>query len=122
MNQSLKDIENWLAELKGQSVLIHKGELATGSDEKIIDMDRVNMQLDDITVRGAEQHDIDGYVEGQELILRGEGTIRGRAYESDVELPLGVYEIPFGSEFMAFRDEDGLKIETEKALYKIRVH
>ncbi|UFT99454.1 hypothetical protein KO561_00150 [Radiobacillus kanasensis] len=122
MNQSLADIEDWLSDLKGQTVRIHKGELATGSEEKIVDIDRVNMELQGITIRGTDQHDIDGYVEGKELILHGEGTIRGKSNESDVELPLGAYEIPFGSELMAFRDEKGLNIETEKALYKIRVH
>lgn len=83
-----------------------------GSD-KIADDDYVEMCLEDVSVRSPGYTDSDSYVARQELVLHGHGRI------GDSSIPQDAYEIPIVGRFSARPLENGVDIETERALYRI---
>ncbi|MEQ6389821.1 hypothetical protein RZN22_10890 [Bacillaceae bacterium S4-13-58] len=120
MVQSIYQLTEWLDRQKGQDLYITKKEKATGKEE-IIDMDEVHIHLSNYSVRDLERESIDGYLAHQELLLQGEGEIRGSENTKEyIPLPQDVFEMPLMGEFKAEESENGFKIDTEKAIYTIR--
>lgn len=96
----------------GQDISVTKRELQIGSG-KIADSDYAEMRLEDVSVRSPGYTDSDDYVARQELILHGHGLI------GDSSIPQDAYEIPIVGRFSARPTENGVDIETERALYRI---
>jgi hypothetical protein len=119
MIQNVNELTKWLETHKGNTLTIHKGELSIGKNE-VMDMDRVDIRVDKVTVNTIEQTDPDGYLAKQEVILHGQGKIRS-AYGEE-ELPQNVYEIPLYGKVSTYKVENGLTIETERAVYSIQTH
>lgn len=100
----------------GKAVSVTKQEIQIGSS-KVADTDHIVLRLDNVTVRRSGYTDSDDYVARQELILHGQGSIHDRVGSSP--LPQNAYEIPLVGHFTAKPTQDGLDIETERALYQI---
>ncbi|MDG5786088.1 hypothetical protein QA612_01200 [Evansella sp. AB-P1] len=109
-------LTEWLERQKDRNLVIYKEELATGKQE-VIDQDRVQMLLENITARTIEHHDEDDYLADQEIILHGVGHIYSD--EGIMELPQQVYEIPLLGEITTHNEKNIVKVETEKAIYTI---
>ncbi|MDQ0253978.1 hypothetical protein J2S74_001351 [Evansella vedderi] len=110
------ELTEWLERQKGQTLMIYKSEFSTGKEE-IIDRDEVKLVLNDVSVRDIERHDEDDYLANQEIILHGEGQIH--TDRGQQELPQSVYEIPIYDDFATQDRENGIRVETEKAIYTI---
>ncbi|MFC0473459.1 hypothetical protein ACFFHM_23855 [Halalkalibacter kiskunsagensis] len=118
MSQSINELSEWLESHKGETLLIKKGELATGL-QQVFDIDEVTLQLEHITVVSNEKS-IDDYMPSQELVLHGNGSIQSP--EGEKPLPQNAYEIPLYGEVNTTNEKDCLKVETEKAVYDIHLH
>lgn len=118
MVQPVYELTEWLEAQKGNTLMIHKGELSIGKQE-IVDINKVELRLDKIVLKNIERSDPDNYLANQEVILHGQGTIRSDYGE--VELPQNVYEIPIYGNVTTHKVEHGLKIETERAVYSIHI-
>lgn len=117
MAHPIFELTEWLERQKGQTLMIYKSEIATGKEE-IMDRDEVQLVLNQVSVRNIERHDQDDYLADQEIILQGEGYIE--TDEGKMELPQNVYEIPIYSNDFSTQDrENGVRVETEKAIYTI---
>jgi hypothetical protein len=117
MTQEIQELSNWLESHKGETLVIRKGELSTGL-QQIFDIDQVTLELDHISLVSNNEN-VDDYIPEQELILHGEGNILSE--EGTKELPQNAYEIPLFGHVTTSNEMNGLKVETEKAVYKIIV-
>ncbi|WP_227934920.1 hypothetical protein [Alkalihalobacillus deserti] len=115
MAQDIEELSSWLESHKGETLTIHKGELSTGL-QQIFDIDQVTLKLDHISLVSNEEN-IDDYIPQQELILHGQGNINSE--EGKKDLPQDAYEIPLTGNVITSNEGNALKIETEKAVYKI---
>ncbi|MCL7747261.1 hypothetical protein [Halalkalibacter alkaliphilus] len=115
MAQQLHELSEWFESHKGETLLIRKNELSTGL-QQIFDIDQVTLQLDHISVVKNDSN-IDDYIPSQELVLHGEGSIKSA--EGMKDLPQNAYEIPLFGRIVTTKEANGLKLETEKALYEI---
>ncbi|KHF41899.1 hypothetical protein [Halalkalibacter okhensis] len=118
MTQHLDELSEWFESHKGETLLIRKNELSTGL-QQIFDIDQVTLQLDRISVVNNDSN-IDDYIPSQELILHGEGNIKSA--EGMKNLPQNAYEIPLFGRVVTSKENQGLKLETEKAIYEIYPH
>ncbi|MDT8862910.1 hypothetical protein N0O92_22305 [Alkalihalobacillus sp. MEB130] len=120
MTQDIHELSNWLESHKGERLLIRKNELSTGL-QQIFDIDQVTLNLTHISVVENDSN-IDDYIPSQELILHGEGSIKSA--EGMKDLPQNAYEIPIYGKVVTTKDQNGngLKLETEKAIYEIFPH
>ena len=118
MGHSILELTDWLQEKKGQTVFIIKEELATGS-KRIMDMDELKLDLMGVSLKESMDNNVDDYVENQELILQGSGIITSD--NGEAELPNNMYEIPLLGMVTTKKDENGMKLETEKAVYTFSV-
>lgn len=107
-------VTEWLDSQIGKKLTIEKEEYLPGNMSPV-DLDHVQIELTDVTVRDIESPDEDGYLANQEIILHGEGKIIPD--HGFMELPQNVYEIPLFGEIRALKHEDQLTMETEKAVY-----
>lgn len=112
---TIQQLSDWLESNIGESLTIKKGELSTGSNE-IIDLDQVNLQLKRVSLISNNQN-IDEYIPSQEMVLHGEGKIKSDRRET--YLPQNAYEIPLFGEINMTQVTNGLRLETEKAIYII---
>lgn len=117
MTQEIEELSNWLESHKGEKLIIHKGELSTGL-QQIFDIDQVTLALDHISLV-SNDNQVDDYIPPKELILHGQGNIR--SVEGIEDLPQDAYEIPLFGSIITSIENDGLKIETEKAIYKLMI-
>ncbi|WP_332690898.1 hypothetical protein [Halalkalibacter lacteus] len=117
MSQDIHELSEWLESHKGETLLIQKGELATGL-QQIFDIDQVTLQLDHISVASNEATG-DDYLPRQELVLHGNGSIQSP--EGEKPLPQNAYEIPLYGKVNTTNEKDRLKVETEKAIYDIHL-
>jgi hypothetical protein len=116
MVQPIYELSEWLEAQKGRTLIIQKGELSIGKQD-IIDVDQVQLHLDAISIRNIERHDPDDYLADQELILHGSGKIGSD--QGEVDLPQNIYEIPIHGEITTTRENNGVKVKTERAIYTI---
>ncbi|WP_100407366.1 hypothetical protein [Bacillus solitudinis] len=114
MDHMINELATWLEAGKGHTLIIHKGERKQG---EITDIDKIKLDLEDISVRRIEREDPDGYLANAEVLLHGLGEIS--TDQGTMPLPQNIFEIPLLGDFHSSIVEDGLKIETEKAIYNI---
>ncbi|WP_096188856.1 hypothetical protein [Evansella halocellulosilytica] len=118
MNQSIQQLTTWLENNKQHTLQISKQERSTGKLE-MIDEDQIQLFLQGISVRKIERHDRDDYLADQELILQGDGQIQSeRGY---VALPQSVFEIPLIGDISITEQQNSMIIDTEKAIYEIKI-
>ncbi|MFC0558011.1 hypothetical protein [Halalkalibacter alkalisediminis] len=117
MAQDIEELSNWLESHKGNTLLIRKEELSTGL-QQIFDIDQVTLALDHISLISNENN-VDDYIPKQELILHGHGNIQSQNGMKDI--PQEAYEIPLLGDIVTTNEKDGLKVETEKAVYKFMI-
>lgn len=110
MTQSIEELSNWLESHQGETLIIRKGELSTGL-QQIFDLDHISFVSND--------RNVDDYIPKNELILHGNGNIRSK--EGMKVIPQNAYEIPLIGNIVTSNEEDGLKVETEKAVYKFMI-
>ncbi|KAF6550435.1 MULTISPECIES: hypothetical protein [unclassified Bacillus (in: firmicutes)] len=95
------ELSEWLQKQIGQTLDIRKGEL-TDSRNEISDMDQIMLHLDDVLVRRTNHPD--DYVADE---------------EGNVPLPQDAYEIPLLGDITIQKEQDGLKVHTDRAVYTI---
>ncbi|OLS36951.1 hypothetical protein BTR22_09640 [Alkalihalophilus pseudofirmus] len=116
MNTNVDQFTQWLDEHNGQTLSIQKGEHETGSKD-VLDIDLISLELQSVEVRSANQNTQDDYLPSEEVILYGEGYIHGD--DTRTPLPDNYFEIPLDETFKFHSDGNEIKVETEKALYRI---
>lgn len=119
MNQMVEQFSEWLEGQKGKKLFIKKGEHSTGM-EKISDLDTISISLESISLRQSKQSSLDDYLPHQELILHGNGEIRGN--EKDSPLPNQSFEIPLDETFHFSKEGNAVNVHTEKAVYHLSPH
>ncbi len=118
MGHSITELTDWLQEIKGSTVFIKKEELSTGLNE-VMDTDEVKLSLEGVTLRESMDEHIDDYLENQELILQGTGSIKSD--NGEAQIPNDMYEIPLAGAVSVTKEGDSIKVETEKAAYTFKV-
>ncbi|WP_088101977.1 hypothetical protein [Halalkalibacter urbisdiaboli] len=114
MDQMINELANWLENGKGHTVMIQKREIQQGD---VIDLDSVQLQLEDVSVRKIEAPDPDGYLAKSEIILHGNGEIK--TDRGQMPLPQNTYEIPLFGRFESAVTDNGLQVKTEKSIYDL---
>ncbi len=114
----MEQVSEWLEQLKGQSLLIYKEEIATGKQE-VMDIDQVSFKLDSVSFNRNRHANIDDYLAFKEIVLYGQGTIQTDQGESG--LPERAYEIPLTGDFKTEKNADNMRVETDQAIYTISV-
>lgn len=118
MGHSITELTDWLQEIKGKTVFIKKEELSTGLNE-VMDTDEVKLSLEGVTLRESMDEHIDDYLENQELILQGTGSIKSD--NGEAQIPNDMYEIPLAGPVSVTKEGESMKVETEKATYTFKV-
>lgn len=118
MDQEIDELSTWLESHTGETLLIEKGELSTGLMQ-LFDIDRVSFQLEHISIESNEGR-LDDYISSKELVLHGNGIIQ-TTETMQQQLPQNKYEIPLFGKVVTSSDSKALKVETENAVYDIRL-
>lgn len=118
VENEIHQVADWLDAQKGRSLFIRKEELPIGN-QGIKDIDEVQLQLDNISMRQIERQDPDNYLANYELLLHGQGIIQSD--RGEMPIPQNVYEIPLFGSFVTRNAQNELYIETEKAIYTIHL-
>jgi hypothetical protein len=113
---TITELTGWLESNKGRNLIINKEEHNLGNH----DLDRIELVLDDVVMRHADRPDPDDFVAKHEVVLQGQGTIHTK--EGQMELPQRMFEIPIEGKLATRKIDDGLIVETERALYAIHLH
>ncbi|WP_052339656.1 hypothetical protein [Gorillibacterium massiliense] len=109
MEINVGPITNWLESCVGRTLNITKEE--TG------DEDRIKLQLDKVVVSVRNESHPDDYVAEHSILLQGQGTMYGG--EEVAPLPRNVYEIPYDETITHENDDTGIRISTDRAVYRI---
>ncbi|MBW5445994.1 hypothetical protein GE107_07965 [Cohnella sp. CFH 77786] len=116
MDPTVRTLMDWLQGQTNRSIMIQKKE-----DR---DLDRVRLTLAEVGYR-PDDRSIDGYTEGNSLVLHGRGTVRTETGEAP--LPQDRYVIPVDGLRISKASEDGVILQTDRAHYALspdleRVH
>jgi hypothetical protein len=103
-------LTNWLETQVARNLLIEKKEDG--------DLDRVELNLEKVSIGRLEEKDPDEYVSREAILLHGEGTIRSGGHEGP--LPLDAYEIPITNSLTTSAMGNSMEITTERAIYTIQ--
>ncbi|HJV47124.1 MAG TPA: hypothetical protein VJ824_15505 [Bacillota bacterium] len=107
MQIPIDQVESWIHSKHCPTFLVSKEENG--------DLDQVQMNIQGITLKGAERVDPDGYVAAQALLLHGQGS-----FVNGGELPQNVYEIPLLGTWITQDKGNRMQIETQRAVYTIQ--
>ncbi|XEC97349.1 hypothetical protein AB6A23_12805 [Paenibacillus tarimensis] len=109
MELQVEKMAEWLSSLKGKTVWIHKQEQD--------DLDMIQLELTDVSLRRSDLNKTDDYLPGTELILSGNGQIIN--VEGQPNLPGKSYEIPISINSNVTMLDGSVVIKTDRADYKI---